>query len=120
MQRALILTLVVAAMVLGFAVGESSANSFANYPDGSFSRAILLPGGIAFLFWDLPGDFDMFIHSGDFSANLQNVILAGTFVGSLFWLNFEGFSGPFMQFGVYVCQGSPSCFFSGRVGTIFL
>jgi hypothetical protein len=119
MKRALMVTLAVTVMVLGLTVGESRADSFADYPDSSFSRAILLPNGIVFLFIDFPGDLDIFIHSVNFSANLQNVILEGVFVGSLFWLDFEGFSGPFLQFGVYRCPGNP-CSFTGRVGTLLL
>src|SRR5262245_1761057 len=99
MKRALILILAVAVIVAGLDVGESLADSVADYPDTSFSEAIFVGSGIAFVFWDVPGDKDLFIHSVDFLAFPQNVPFANTF-GSGFWLDFEGFSGPFLQFGV--------------------
>jgi hypothetical protein len=120
MRTSLLVSLVV---TLGILIGVGSAvASNVTYPDGSFSQAINLGNGThAFVFFDNPGNHDIFVHPVDFFADLLLVTVNSTFVGYALWLDFEGFNQGFMQFGVYVCTGSSqSCFFGNRRGTLFL
>jgi hypothetical protein len=114
--------IVTLSIVIG--IGSAAADSTVVYPDDSRSQAIDLGGGQhAFVFFDIPGDNDIFIHPVTFGANLLLVNLQG-FLGYAIWLDFEGFNGGFMQFGVYTCAGtSQSCGFGNppiRRGTFFL
>ena len=104
------------------AVSPSWADSSLVYPDNSRSQAISLGGGAhGFVFFDIPGDNDIFVHPVDFNANLLLVTVSNTFTGFALWLDFEGFSGNFLQYGVYTCNGSSfSCAFGSRRGTLFL
>jgi hypothetical protein len=124
MRKFLIAGLIVAVSVV-IGVGSAAADSTLTYPDTSRSQAINLGGGQhAFVFFDIPGDNDIFVHPVDFSANLLFVSLSQTFNGFGIWLDFEGFNSGFMQFGVYTCTGvQTSCGFGNpaiRRGTFFL
>lgn len=108
------------------AVGPAAADSNITYPDGSFSLAQYIGGNaIAFIFNDVPGDSDYFIHVVNFAANLSLAglpVSGGAIVnGFAFWLDFEGFNQGFLQYGVYSCTGvQTNCGFNGRRGTLFL
>ena len=122
MRTSLLVTLLVTLCVL-MSLGPAAASTV-TYPDGSTSQAINLGNGAhAFVFFDNPGDGDIFVHPVDFFADLQSVSLNGL-NGFAFWLDFEGFNGGFMQYGIYSCNTSNnrvSCSISGvRRGTLFL
>jgi hypothetical protein len=123
MRRRFLVSLIVALGVL-FAVGSASADSSLTYPDNSRSQAINLGGGQhAFVFFDIPGDNDIFVHPVDFNANFLFVSLNQSFNGFGIWLDFEGFNQGFLQYGVYTCNGvQTSCGFGAptRRGTLFL
>jgi len=121
MRTSFVIGLIVACGVL-VSVGLAAADSSLDYPDGSKSQAINLGNGQhAFVFFDIPGDNDIFVHPVDFNANLLFVNVNNTFSGFALWLDFEGFNQGFMQFGVYTCNGVPtSCSFGSRRGTLFL
>jgi hypothetical protein len=121
MRTFLLASLIVTVSVL-IGVGPAAADSNLTYPDTSRSQAIDLGGGQhAFVFFDIPGDNDIFVHPVTFAANLLFVSLNQTFNGFALWLDFEGFNGGFMQFGVYTCTGvQTSCSFGARRGTFFL
>ena len=120
MRTNLLVSLFIALCVL-IGVGPAAATDV-TYPDGSFSQVFNLGNGAhAFVFFDNPGDHDIFVHPVDFSTNLFQVSLNNTFIGFALWLDFEGLNGGFMQFGVYTCTGSSqSCSFGNRRGTLFL
>jgi hypothetical protein len=120
-MRTFLLTGLVVAVAVVIGVGSAAADSTVNYPDTSRSQAIDLGGGQhAFVFFDVPGDNDIFVHPVTFGANPLFVSLNQTFNGFALWLDFEGFNGGFMQFGVYTCNGGPPCGFGARRGTFFL
>ena len=102
-------------------VGTVAASNV-TYPDGSTSQAINLGNGQhAFVFFDNPGDLDIFVHPVDFFADLLLVTLNGTISGYALWLDFEGQNGGFLQYGIYACTGSSqSCSFGARRGTLLL
>jgi hypothetical protein len=122
-MRTFLLASLIVTLSVVIGIGSAAADSTVNYPDTSRSQAIDLGGGQhAFVFFDIPGDNDIFIHPVTFAANLLLVNLQG-FVGFAIWLDFEGFNGQFMQFGVYTCNGGPPCGFGNppiRRGTFFL
>lgn len=101
-------------------VGTANADSSFTYPDGSRSQAFNLGNGIAFVFFDLPGDGDIFIHPVDFFANTLRVAVNSTFTGFALWLDFEGFNQGYQQYGVYSCDFSLPCSFGSRRGTLLL
>src|SRR5262249_46036723 len=110
-------------MSLLFVIGSASADSTLIYPDQSRSLAIDLGSGQhAFVFFDVPGDDDIFVHAVDFFANFKFVSLGPGLGGFGIWLDFEGVSGTRLQYGVYTCSGvvQTSCNFGGRLGTLFL
>ena len=120
MRTFLIVSLIlVASLVIG--VGSAAADSTINYPDTSRSQAINLGGGQhAFVFFDIPGDNDIFVHPVDFSAFLLAVSLQG-FVGFGIWLDYEGINSGYLQYGVYTCNAtSGGCAFGIRRGTFLL
>jgi hypothetical protein len=121
-MRARFLVSLIAALSVLVAVGAASANSTVNYPDNTRSQALDLGGGRhAFVLFDIPGDNDIFVHPIDVFADLLLVSVNNTFTGYALWLDFEGFNGDLMQFGVYTCSGSSAgCAFGGRRGTLFL
>ena len=121
MRTKLLVSLIVAVSVV-IGVGSAAADSNLTYPDSSRSLAIDLGGGQhAFVFFDIPGDNDIFVHPVNFAATLLQVTVNQTFTGFALWLDFEGFNGQFMQFGVYTCTGvQTSCSFGARRGTFFL
>ena len=124
MRTDLLVALFVAVcVVIGVGFGQAAADSTVNYPDGSSSLAVNLGSGLhAFVFFDNPGDGDVFIHPIDFVANLLPVTLNNTFNAFAFWLDFEGFNGGFRQYGVYTCTATNGvvCNVSGiRRGTFF-
>ena len=122
MRTSLLIGLLVTLCAL-VGVGTAAADSFVTYPDSSKSDAYNLGGGLhAFVFYDDAGDFDIFVHAVNFSANLLLVNLLG-FNGYAFWLDFEGTSGPYDVYGVYSCTstGGVFCTVSGvRRGTLLL
>jgi hypothetical protein len=121
-MRTFLLASLIVMMSVVIGVGPAAADSFVTYPDNSKSQAINLGGGQhAFVFFDIPGDNDIFVHPVDFAANLLLVSLQG-FGGYAIWLNFEGFNAGYMQFGVYTCAGPAptSCGFGNRRGTFLL
>lgn len=124
MRTSFLIGLLVACCTL-IAVGPAAADSTVNYPDGSSSLALNLGSGLhAFVFFDTPGDGDIFIHPIDFAANLLQVTLNSTFPAFAIWLDFEGDNGNFRQFGVYTCLSPPNPNFcnvpSVRRGTFFI
>jgi hypothetical protein len=111
--------------VLGvlIAVESTWADSTVLYPDSSRSQVFNLGSGEhAFVFFDIEGDNDIFIHPVDFNANLLPVVLSNAFAGVAIWLRFEGLNGNFLQYGVFTCpSGVFSCTVSGvRRGTLFI
>src|SRR5688572_3767200 len=109
-MRTFLLASLIVMMAVVIGVGPAAADSTLNYPDTSRSQAINLGGGQhAFVFFDIPGDNDIFVHPVDFSANLLFVSLSQTFFGFAIWLDFEGFNGGALQYGVYTCNGGPPC-----------
>lgn len=121
-------TLRVASLIVAMAVmigaGPAAADSTVNYPDNSRSQALDLGSGQhGFVFFDIPGDNDIFVHPVTFGANLLFVALSQTFTGFAFWLDFEGFNSGYLQYGVYACSGTPPCAFGNppvRRGTLLL
>lgn len=125
MRNSLLVGLLVTLCVVA-GVGTAAADSFMNYPDGSRSQAINLGtlGTNAFVFFDTAGsgDGDIFVHAVNSAGNLVFIQIVNTpFSGWGLFLDFEGFNGPFAQYGVRGCQGiQTSCNFSGRLGTLLL
>ena len=105
-------------------VGTAAADSTINYLDNSRSQAINLGifGTNAFVFFDLPGDNDVFVHAVNGSGNLVFIQINNTpFQGWALWLDFEGTQGGFLRYGVYGCFGTQSsCSWSNRLGSLFL
>lgn len=90
-------------------------------PDNSRSQALNIGvGQYAFLFYDLAGDNDIFVHPINAAANPLFLIVNNTFTGYALWLDFEGFNSGYLQYGVYTCAGGLPCVFGFRQGTIFL
>jgi hypothetical protein len=122
MRTSLVVGLLVALCVV-IGVGTAAADSRVNYVDGSVSQVFNLGGGQhAFVFFDNPGDGDIFIHPVNFSADLLSVSL-NNFNAFAIWLDFEGPAGQFLQYGVYTCTSpaGQTCTVSGvRRGTLFL
>ena len=120
MRTFLIVSLIlVASLVIGIA--PAAADSTLNYPDTSRSQAINLGGGQhAFVFFDIPGDNDIFVHPINAFANPLLLVVNDTFTGYALWLDFEGFNGNRLQYGVYTCGGPLPCVFGFRQGTILL
>ena len=113
-RQALGATIIIALLLL--AVPAAWADSFINYPDGSFSQVQDLGGGIhANIFVDVPGDFDIFTHHVDFFGNLVFLSLQGFPSGFAFWGDFRGttFSGRLL-FDIYVTRGV-GFFFVGQL-----
>ena len=91
------------------------ADSFVNYPDGSFSQVLDLGGGIhAYIFVDFPGDTDIFVHSVNTFGNFASVTLRGFPAGFAYWADFKGTVSGRLLFDVFVFQGS-SFFFVGQL-----
>lgn len=112
-------------VVAGSAFADSSyiysALGVPGGPDTSRSQALHIGvGQYAFIFYDLAGDADIFVHPINAFANPLLLVVNDTFVGFALWLDFEGFTAGYMQYGVYTCAGGPPCVFGFRRGTIYL
>ena len=113
-RQALGATIIFALLLL--AVPAAWADSSVTYPDNSFSL-VQNPGGggiIAFIFVDVPGDFDIFVHSVNRFGNLVFVSLEGFPAGLAYWADFKGTVSGRLLFDVFVFQGS-SFFFVGQL-----
>jgi hypothetical protein len=112
-KQALGATIIFALLLL--AVPAAWADSSVNFPDGSFSLVVNLGGGVhGNIFWDLPGDKDLFTHHVDFLGNLAFLSLVGFTSGVAYWADFRGTVGGQFLFDVFVTQGG-SFFFVGQL-----
>ncbi len=113
MRYILLVAMLLSALLL--AAPDANAQPTVIYPDSSRSFAFNLGFGLnAFLFWDLAGDADIFIHPANASGNFFPIQLDALTPGLAYWLDFIGFSGPFMVFNVFVTTGGPF-FFTGQI-----
>lgn len=130
-MRTRFLASLIVAMGIQISVASSWADSSFTYsalgvpggPDNSRSQALNIgTGQYAFIFFDLAGDNDIFVHPINALANPLLVVVNSNsaFTGFALWLDFEGFNSGFLQYGVYTCTGGPPCSFGFRRGTIFL
>ena len=79
------------ALLFGIA-SPASADFTVTYPDGSLGIEINLGFGLhAAVFWDIPGDFDIFTFHADAVGDPLFVSFFGGFPSGLaYWLNFLG------------------------------
>ena len=108
-----------AILISGFlfcAVPSASADSKVTYPDGSIHQSLNLGGGVLVnLFFDIPGDFDLFTHHVNSSGNLvSGVSIAGLAPGFAYWLDFLGTSNSQLVSDVYAYEASGS-FYVGQL-----
>ena len=129
MRTPLMVSLIMITLGLGMAAEPVRADSAFTYsalgvpggPDNSRSQALHIgTGQYAFIFFDLAGDNDIFVHPINAFANPLLLIVNDTFTGYALWLDFEGFNGNRLQYGVYTCAGPLPCVFGFRQGTILL
>ena len=117
MRKSLLLVALVAIFLLVSAVPDARADSSVGFPDGSFSIAIALGGGVVvFLFFDFAGsgDLDIFTHHVNSFGNLVFVSLAGLPSGLAYWLDFRGPVGSRLLYDVFTTTGGPF-FFVGQI-----
>lgn len=122
MRTRLLISLIVALCFLG-GVGTAAADSFMNFPDGSHSDAINLGtfGTNAFVFYDFPGDDDIFVHAVNGAGNLVFIQITNSpFQGWGLWLDFDGFSGSFLRYRVHGCLGTQTNCNYTFLGNLFL
>lgn len=107
MRRAMVFaTAVVVALLFGMAT-PASADFTVTYPDGSLGIAISLGFGLhGAVFWDIPGDFDIFTFHANAAGNPLFATLGGLPAGVAYWLNFLGTDALGRAvFDVFVTQG---------------
>lgn len=102
-------------VLLLLAVPAAWADSSVTYPDRSISIVWNLGGGVHVnIFWDIPGDNDIFVHNVNFFGNFVSLSVAGFPSGLAYWCDFRGLVGPQMLFDVWVNQGF-GFFFVGQL-----
>ena len=100
------------AFLFGIA-SPASADFTVVFPDNSLGIEINLGfGRHAAVFWDIPGDFDIFTFQANEVSNPLSAVLLGGTSGIAFWLDFAGTDqfGRFV-FDVYVKTSLGSGFF---------
>jgi hypothetical protein len=103
-MRTSLLIGIIVAICLFIGVGSAAADSRVRYNDGSFSDAYFLgsSGLSAFVFYDIAGDGDIFIHAINALSNLLPVSVFGV-PGYGFWFDFRGSSGGCLVYDVFSC-----------------
>jgi hypothetical protein len=95
--------------------GSAQFSSVVTYPDGSESFNQNLGSGInATIFYDIPGDFDIFTHHTNSIGGFATLSLRGFPAGIGYWLNFLGTISAGLLYDVYVSTGG-SFFFVGQL-----
>ena len=109
--------LLAAVVVLTLTIASPASADFSiTYPDGSLGFEINLGFGLhAAVFWDVPGDFDIFVISANGASNPLLVSFFAGASGFAYWLDFLGSDGfGRYVFDVYTNRGS-GFFFVTRV-----
>lgn len=93
-------------LVLGLSLSTHTvrANWSLTYPDDSWMASWLLsPSGHAALFWDIPGDLDLFTqHSSIYSNAVSANLMSPTPTYALaYWFNYLYSSGGYLYFDFY-------------------
>jgi hypothetical protein len=92
MKWTVVLTAVVVALLSGM-VPPASADFSWTYPDESLGIELGTSVGFgthAAVFWDMPGDFDIFTFHADGFNNELKVSVEGLPSGFAYWLDFQG------------------------------
>jgi hypothetical protein len=101
--------LLMAMMVVLLAIAPpASADYSVTFPDGSQALEMSEGFGLSLsAFLDVPGDFDIFVFTGDTAANPLFVSLFGSPAGFAYWFNFTGRDAfGRLVFDVFVNQGT--------------
>jgi hypothetical protein len=104
------------AITLSLASASVQSNSAVRYLDESGHFAWFMGNGVATVFWDLPGDLDLFTHHIDALGNPVLMTMEGQTIAYCYFLDFIGTSGNYLVFDMYGDQGVGWVYF----GTFFL
>ena len=89
------------AITLSLASITTQSDSSVGYLDGSLHLAQYSGNGVATIFWDLPGDLDIFTHHINGVGNAVLMTMEGQTVAYCYMLDYKGTSGNHLVFDLY-------------------
>ena len=114
MKGILIVGVFLVTFLSAVSLASAQFSSQVTYPDGSISLNQNLGFGInAHIFFDVPGDFDIFTHHTGPAGLFTPLALRGFPAGFAYWLNFLGTVGGRLLFDVFLTTGG-GFFFVGQ------